>query len=87
MSDFMRGLTEMAPGDEWTWGGGAGTLWAKAACTLTVRPPDEPMARETEIAVGDDGGICNFNLGVGFIVSVTAAGVVSPVRDSRFVGH
>lgn len=78
---YLYGLSKLTAADEFLWQGGSGSLFANGACTLKVRPQDVAAAENTEITVGNDGGLINFQLGKDFVISLSADGWISAFGD------
>lgn len=83
MIEKIRGLTELTftnaqNFDEAIWPGGEGTLYSNVACMLKVKTPNQTVYQTTDIGFTDAaGGIQNFSLGVGFLISLSATGFVT----------
>lgn len=80
----LRDTEKLPPGEERVWPGGRGTLFALNGSTLRVRADEDGQSSvDTEITVGTDGGIKNFELGKGIVISLSGVGWVAPFRDTK----
>ena len=80
--DYLKGMAQMTAGEELIWPGGTGTLHSQDSCSLKVRTIDEDKSDAQVYATVTSGAqYTNFVLGVGLVISLTAAGSVHPVRD------